>query len=286
MSIRTSFRILIRAARQFDAHGASQMGAALSYYALFSIAPMLVIAVSVAGTLFGKEAAVARVEQHLTEVFGPESARELVGLMGAAYQPAGGTVATVLGIVTMIIAALGVFLHVRRCLHIIWQLEAPKMHGILTTLLNYALAVAMVLCTSILLLISLAISTAMPSVRKLLSDYVPGTGTIWQWIEAGISFLLLALFFALIFRIMSSRRIAWGYVWYGSFVTSLLFTIGKTLIGLYLAHTSTKSAYGAAGSLVVFLVWVYYTSQITFFGAELIQARRTRSEWLPPSKSS
>ena len=109
---------------------------------------------------------------------------------------------------------------------------------------------------------------------------MPGGAVLWHWLEAGVSFVLLTLFFAAIYRVLSGQRIPWGYVWYGSIISPLLFTIGKTLIGLYLAYSSTTSVYGAAGSLVVFLVWVYYSSQIAFFGAELIQARRTRAEWM------
>lgn len=285
MSIATIFRILVRAARQFDEHRGSQMGAALAYYALFSIAPLLVIAVTFAGIIFGRQAALSRVHEHLAEYVGPASADEITALMDSAYRPGGGIFAAVVGVLLLLAGALTVFLHFRRCLNVIWHLDTPRTNGIVGTLLNYALAIVMVACTGMLLLLSVALSTAMPGIEKILTEYVPGTGSVWQWFEAGVSFLLLTLYFALIFRIMSGRRIAWGYVWYGSLVTSVLFTVGKTLIGLYLAHTSTASAYGAAGSLIVFLVWVYYSSQIIFFGAELIQARRTRAEWLRPSES-
>ena len=137
----------------------------------------------------------------------------------------------------------------------------------------------------VLLLLSLAVSTAVPFLADVLGKDFPVGTRFWQGVDAGVSFGLLTLFFALVFRVMSGRRIAKHHVLYGSVITALLFTAGKTLISLYLAYTSTASAYGAAGSLVVFLVWVYYSSQITFFGAELVQARRTRAEWLSQSKS-
>jgi membrane protein len=201
--------------------------------------------------------------------------------MERGLQPtAGGWVAAV-GTAALVLGALGAFLHVRQCLCVIWRLEPPHGSGVLGTLLNYVLAVVMVLCVALLLLVSLAASTAVPVLVRLLGNELPGGGAFWPWVEAGFSFTLLSLFIALVFRIMSDRRIAWRHVVYGSLVSALLLTAGKTVIGLYLAYTSTASAYGAAGSLVAFLVWMYYAAQIFFYGAELVQARRTRAEWLP-----
>jgi membrane protein len=283
MALLTSFRIMVRAVRQFAADDVSQMGAALAYYALFSTAPLLILAVLFAGFIFGEEAARARVSEHLTEVVGPASAREILALMDQAMRPTTEGLAAVLGIVVLVLGALGAFLHVRRCLCVIWRLEPPRGSGFLGTLLNYALAILMVLGVGLLLLLSLAVSTALLVLIQFFGEELPGGVALWRWLYAGASWLLLSLFFALVFRIMSGRRIAWGYVVYGSLITSLLFTAGKILISLYLAYTSTASAYGAAASLVVFLLWVYYSAQIFFFGAELVQARRTRAQWLSSS---
>jgi membrane protein len=283
MALSTSIHILIRAVRQFAEDGVSQMGAALAYYALFSTAPLLILAVMFVGMIFDEEAARARVRVHLTEVVGPASADEILAAMELAIRPATGGLATSLGVAALVVGALGVFLHVRRCLCVIWRLELPRGSGFLETLLNYLLAILMVLCIGLLLFLSLAASTALQVLHQSLGENLPGGGALWQWLEAGLSFLMLSLFFALVFRVMSGRRIAWGYVVYGSLISALLFTVGKTLISMYLAYTSTASAYGAAASLVVFLVWVYYSAQIFFFGAELIQARRTRAVWLSGS---
>jgi len=280
MPLSTSVHILFRSARQFGADGASQMGAALAYYALFSTAPLLVLAVMLSGPIFGEQAARDRVRQHLTEVVGPETAREVNNLMKTAAKPSGGTLAAALGGAALLLGALSVFLHVRRCLCIIWRLDSPGRRGVIETLLNYLLAIVMVLCVGILLLLSLAASAALPLLVDLLGKDFPVGARFWQWLDAGVSFALLTLFFALVFRVMSERRILWRHALYGSVISALLFTAGKTLISLYLAYTSTASAYGAAGSWVVFLVWVYYSAQIIFFGAELVQARRTRADWL------
>jgi membrane protein len=280
MVLWTSARIFFRAVRQFGSDGGSQMGAALAYYALFSTAPLFILAVMLSGPIFGEQASRARVRKHLTEIVGPESAREVNNLMETARRPAGGSLAAAFGGAALFLGALGVFLHLRRCLCVIWRLDLPERKGTIATLLNYLLAIAMVVCVGILLLLSLAASTALPLLVDYLDKDFPVGARFWQWLDAGTSFALLTLFFAFVFRVMSERRILWRHVLYGSVITALLFTAGKTLISLYLAYTGTASAYGAAGAWVVFLVWMYYSAQITFFGAELVQARRTRAEWL------
>jgi membrane protein len=280
MVLWTSARIFFRAARQFGSDGGAQMGAALAYYALFSTAPLFILAVMLAGPIFGEQAARERVRKHVTEIVGPETAREVNHLMETAGKPAGGGLAAALGGAALLLGALGVFLHVRRCLCVIWRLDFRERQGAIATLLNYLLAIVMVLGVGVLLFLSLAASTALPLLVGFLDKDFPVGARFWHWLDAGVSFSLLTLFFAFVFRVMSERRILWRHVLYGSVITALLFTAGKTLIGLYLAYTGTASAYGAAGSWVVFLVWMYYSAQITFFGAELVQARRTRAEWL------
>jgi membrane protein len=262
MVLSNSVRVLFRAARQFNEDGASQMGAALAYFALFSTAPILVLAVMLSGVIFGEQAA-----------------REVNNLMERATKPVGGPLAATLGGAALIVGALTLFTHLRQCLCVIWRLDSPGRKGTIKTLINYLLAVIMVLLVGVLLFLSLAASTALPWLVDFLGDDFPVGARFWQWLDAGVSFLLLTLFFAFVFRVMSGRRILWRHVLYGSVISAVLFTAGKTLISLYLAHTSTASAYGAAGSLVVFLIWMYYSAQIIFFGAELVQARRTRADW-------
>jgi membrane protein len=281
MGLRTSFRIVQRAVDQFGEDGAAAMGAALAYYTLFSIAPLLILAVSIAGMVFEKEAARKRVTDELEATVGPASAKEITALMEKATTPKiGGALAPVLGMLALMIGALGAFLHLQRSLCAIWKLAPPVKSGLLNTLLNHLWAIVMVLLVGLLLLLSLAASTTLAVVIDVMEQWFPEGGKRWQALEFVVSLVFLTLLFALVFRIMSGRRVAWRHVWYGAMVCAGLFTLGKTLLGLYLAHTSTASAYGAAGALVVFLIWVYYSSQIIFFAAELIQARRTRHEWL------
>jgi membrane protein len=281
MPLPNSLRIVVRAASQFSAHDGAQMGAALAYYAVFSTAPLLILAVMLAGLFFGEEAARAQVHAYLTEALGPGSANEVTTWMEHANRPAGGGLAATLGLGVLVLGALGSFLHVRRCLSIIWQLEPVARNGFLLILFDYLLAILAALYVGLLLLASLAGTTAMMVLVRLMGKELPGGGALWSWLEVGVSFLLVALFFAVVAWVLSGRQIPWRHLWYGSFVSAFLFSVGKWLISLYLAYTSTTSVYGAAGSLAVFLIWVYYSSQIAFFGAELTQARRTQAEWQP-----
>jgi membrane protein len=275
----TSYRILVRAAQQWVANQDSRLGAALAYYTLFSIAPLLVIAIHIAGFVFGEDAARGKVVEHLSTLVGKEPAEAIQGLLVNANEPRSGVWA-IAGFVLIVIGALSVFLHVRGALCTIWKLEPPHGNTYLAVLVDYLLAFVMVIVTGILLLLSLAAGMVVPILRQVMDEQFPGNGFQWQVIEFWTSVLFLTLLFAAIFRILSGQRIAWRYVVYGSVATAVLFTLGKIALGMYLVYASPASTYGAAGSLVVFLIWVYYSSQILFFGAELVQARRTRHEWM------
>jgi membrane protein len=274
MDLRTSWHLLKTAAGQWSADHASEKGAALAYYTLFSIAPLLVIAITIAGLVFGEEAARGAVAAQLTDALGKDAAGAVQDLLAQVNEPGAGTFATVASIVTLLLGALGSFLHLRSALSRIWRLSPPGGGGILAIVLDYAIAVLLVLLTGGLLLVSVIASAVLTYLGQRFEGHIPGGHLPWRILEFVVSVAFLTLVFAVIFRVCSANRIAWGLVWFGAALTSLLFTIGKTLIGLYLGSTGTASAYGAAGSLVLFLIWVYYSAQILFFGAELIQARR------------
>jgi membrane protein len=290
MALEADWHILRQAARQWSADHASEMGAALAYFTLFSIAPLLIIAIGIAGLVFGPEAAQGAVEGQLTQIVGPDAAHAIQGMLKRINRPTAGFWATVAGSVTIVLGALGAFLHLRSALCRIWHLEPSGGGGILATILNYVLAIVMVLCCGGLLLVSMTASTALAFLGNRYAGRIPGGQGLWQTLEFIVSVGFMTLLFAVAFRVLSARRIPWGLIWYGAAVTSLLFTIGKTLIGYYLAYFAAPqpsadqgsaagavSPFGAAGSLVVFLIWVYYSSQIVFFGAELIQVRRTQA---------
>jgi membrane protein len=278
--ILTSLRIIGRAIMQFNRHGGTQMGAALAYYALFSTAPLLVLAVMLAKPFFGEGAAEAQVEFRLTEILGRDNAQEIKNWMDHRVPPSASPLAATLGIAFLLAGTLGAFLHLRGCLCVIWDLQPPRGSTLLMTVLNYLLALATVFCVGLLLTLCMVASALLELTARLMGDESLGGPILWRVLDAGVAFLLLTLFFAIIYQVLSGGQIRRSYVFYGAILSALLFLAGKLLISLYLALTNPSSIYGVAGSLVVFLVWVFYSAQIAFFGAEIIQARRTRAEWM------
>jgi membrane protein len=275
-----SVRIIYRACLQWSANGDSRLGAALAYYTLFSIAPLLVIAITIAGSVYGESAARGKVKLYLKDYIPEESAAAVENLVDSASKSPATSWEQALSVGILIYGAIGAFVHLRTSLCLIWKLDPPHSNTILATLFDYGLSLLMVLFTGVLLLISLATSITVSAIRRDLEERFPGELFPWNWVEYGLSVVFLGVLFGSIFRILSGRRIDWGYVSYGAIVSALLFTAGKILLSIYFVYAGTATTYGAAGSLVVFLVWVYYSSQTLFFGAELIQARRTRHEWL------
>jgi membrane protein len=277
----TSIRIVYRACEKWSENGDSRLGAALAYYTLFSIAPLLLIAVQIAGEVFGEEAAKGKVHSQLDALMGDEIAKAVEKMVENAGDKQATTWTSSLSVVFLIVAALGAFLHTRTALCTIWKLDPPHGNSWLGLIWDYCLALLMVFFTAILLLLSLACSVIISILQKY-SIVDDEFDRYWQWFELGGSFFFLTILFAASYRILSGGRIAWVYVWYGSFIAAVLFTIGKKLFSYYTVYFAPASIYGAAGSVVVLLMWVYYSSQTLFFGAELIPARRTRFEWINP----
>ncbi len=273
MSIRTSWQIVRNAAAQWSADRASEMGAALAYYAAFSIAPLLLTSIMIAGLIFGEDAARGNVEAQLEQTMGKEGAHEVQDLLQSANRLRLGVWGTIIGVATLLFGALGAFLQLRSAFCRIWHLSTGCAGGVRSIILDYVLAFIMVMCCAVLLFISVAASAALTYANASLAEYLPAGHWVWRTVEFVVSFLLITLVFAVLYRVLSARRIRWRLIWYGAAITSLLFTIGKTLIGVYLGYFGTAS-YGAAGPLFALLIWIYYSAQIIFFGSELVQARR------------
>ncbi len=248
---------------------APSMGAALAYYTLFSIAPLLIIAIAVAGLVFGQEAARGEIVAQIQGVIGREGAIAVQGLLKSANEPARGIVLTVVGIITLVIGATTVFAELQSDLDRIWRVPAPaKENSIWILLQTRLLSFGLVLGLGFLLLVSLVIGAAIAAFGKWWDRVFEGWEVLLQALNFSISFSITTLLFALIYKLMPRARIAWRDVWVGAGVTALLFESGKFLIGLYLGKTSVASGFGAAGSLVVLLVWVYFAAQIFLLGAE------------------
>lgn len=262
---------------------APRLAAALSYYTVFSLAPLLIIAIAVAGFFLGRGDVQ---EQILSEVetFLGSGGRDMVrGLIEDASRPGASLVATIIGIVTLIFGASGVYGQLQDALNTIWEVELAPGAGIWATIRKRFLSFTMVIGSGFLLLVSLLVSAAISATSTYFSNLLPGTDFIWQILNLVASYAVITLLFALIFKVLPDVEIEWGDVWTGALVTALLFTVGKFLIGWYLGTSAPGSTYGGAGSLVAILLWVYYSAQILFFGAEFTQvyARHYGSRILP-----
>jgi len=260
-------RLLKESASSWSADYAPSMGAALSYYTLFSIAPLLIIVIAVAGMVFGEDAARGAIFEQLGGLVGADGAKAIEGLLQAADKPAQGIVATVIGIAVLILGATTVFNELQNALDRIWRAPARvKSSGIWNLLRTRLLSFGMVLGIAFLLLVSLVASAALAALGKLW--LFAGWEILAHIVDLVVSFGLVTVMFALIYRYIPRVHVAWRDVWVGAAVTSILFALGKFLIGLYLGKSSVASAFGAAGSLVLVIVWVYYSAQIFLLGAE------------------
>ena len=249
---------------------APSMGAAISYYTVFSIAPLLLIVISIAGLVLGSDAASGRIFAQLEGLLGPDGAAAIQGMVKSASTTGKGTFGTLAGIVMMIIGATTVFNELQSALDRIWRTPAAeKKEGIWNLIRQRFLSFGMILAIGFLLLVSLIASAAISALGELWSPSAEGAWeVVFQVINFIVSVAIVTVLFALIYKYLPRARIGWHDVWIGAAVTALLFTIGKTLIGLYIGKSGVVSGFGAAGSLVVLLLWVYYSGQIFLLGAE------------------
>ncbi len=248
---------------------ASSMGAALAYYTLFSIAPLLLIVISIAGFFYGEDAARGAIFDQLSGLIGNEGAAAVQGLLKSVNEPTTSVFATIVGLVTLLVGATAVFGELQDALNRIWRAPALVERGAIWNLLRRrVLAFGMILGIGFLLIVSLVLSAVLAALGKWMGPAFVGWEAALQLINFVIGFATITVLFAMIYKIMPRVTIAWRDVWLGAVVTALLFSVGKFLIGLYIGKSSVASGFGAAGSLVVLLVWIYYSTQIFLLGAE------------------
>lgn len=256
---------------EFVEDKAQRLGAALAYYTVFSIAPMLLIAVAIAGLAFGKNAAQHQIQHQLGSVLGQGTAEAVEKMIQSAAKPRTGTIATIIGVIILLFGAAGVFGQLQEALDTIWNVERPEKAGFLALITDRFLSMAMVFGIGFLLLVTLVIDAIISAMGHYLQSRIPGGEAVLQVAQLLLSFGLVTLLFAMMFRYLPHTRVEWRDVWFGAAFTSFLFVIGKFALGLYIGKAAVGSAYGAAGSLVVILIWVYWSAQILFFGAEFTQ---------------
>jgi membrane protein len=270
------WQLLKEAAGDWSHDRAPRLGAALAYYTVFSLVPLLVIIIAIIGLVFGREAAQSAIMQQIAGLVGEQSATAIHDMIERADQPSSGIISTVIAIGTLLLGASGLFGQLQDSLNTVWGIEPKEGRGIWGFIKDRFLSFVAVLGTGFLLLVSLVLSTGLSALGKWFGGVLPMPEFILQTINFLVSFAVIAGLFALIFKVLPDAHIAWRDVWVGAVITSALFTVGKFAIGLYLGKSNVGSGYGAAGSLVIVLVWVYYSAQILLYGAEFTQVYANR----------
>ncbi len=253
-----------------------RLGAALSFYTIFAMPPLFMIAIFIASLVFDPTAVQTQMFSEVGGLIGKRSAEAIQTAMAAQYQTNKGFVASAIAMVTLIVTATGLFIELQDALNTIWRVEAKPGHGIMGFVRNRLMSFAMVVGIGFLLMVSLIVSAALAAATKYISGLLPGVGIVSEIGSAIVSFAVITVLFAMIFKVLPDVKIGWRDVWIGGAVTSLLFTGGKFLLGWYLGRSTTITAYGAAGSVVLVLLWVYYSAQILFFGAEITKVYASR----------
>ncbi len=261
----------------WDEAKAQRMGAALACYAVISLAPLLVLVLAGAGLLFGPQAAAGEVVGEIEGTVGRPVAEALQGMIKEAQRPWSCTLATVLGLAVLLFGASGVFIELQDSMNTIWGVAPKPGRGAMGLVRDRFLSFTLILGTCFLLLVSLVVTATLAAVSRIWApSSMPGGAWLWQALNAAVAFAVITLLFALIFKVLPDAKVRWKDTWIGAASTALLFTLGKYLLGLYLVHGGVTSGYGAAGSLVVVLLWVFYSSQILLFGATFTRAYADR----------
>lgn len=265
------FEVLKQTIKEYGEDKLSRLAAALAYFTIFSIAPVLVIIISVAGLILGQQAVQNEIAGQIEGLVGSEAAIMIQDMIASASDTGSSTIATIVGVALLLFGATGLFAQLQDSLNTIWEIKPAPESGIKKFITKRIFSFTMILGIAFLLLVSLVISAALAAVTRYFEGLLPGSDVLWQVLNYVITFGVITLLFAMIYKILPDAKIAWSDVWLGAAVTAFLFMIGQFAIGLYLGRSSVSSSYGAAGSLVVILLWVYYSAQILFIGAEFTQ---------------
>ncbi|MBV9560100.1 MAG: YihY/virulence factor BrkB family protein [Bradyrhizobium sp.] len=264
------WNILKEAASNWSAHKDARQGAALAYYSVFSIGPVIVIAIAIAGVLFGRDAVTGQVAASIKGMIGETGAQAVQAMLSEAGRPREGLLASALGTAAVVLAAVGVVVQLKDALNIVWEVDETKETGVRHFVLNYVASFAAVLALGFLLMVSLVVTTAVSAFGNYAGSHLQ------EWLlhllTLVVSFAVISLLFAMMFKWLPDASVDWYDVWVGAAVTAALFEIGKFAIGYYIGRQGLESTYGAAASIIVVLIWVYYSSQIILFGAEITHA--------------
>jgi len=284
---RVVWSLLAETVYEWSEDRAPRLGAALAFYTVFALAPGLIVIIALAALLLGQQAAQGQIINQVQDLIGFAGAQAIQAAIESARSAGGSLVATSLGVVTLLFGLWGVFGELQDALNTIWGVTARPWRGVIGAIKDRFWSFAMVVGIGFLLLVSLAASAWLAAVGKFFAQVSPLPVAVMETANALLSFVTITLMFAVIYKLLPDVRITWRDVWVGAAVTALLFTIGKSLIGLYLGRSTVASVYGAAGSLIVILLWIYYSAQVVFFGAEFtkVYSRRFGSVVVPDKRA-
>jgi membrane protein len=267
--------LLKEAGQQWSNDEASRLAASLALYTMLSIAPLLVVAVSVAGLVFGEEAARGQISQQLGTIVGPQAGQAIEGLVANASTPSSGIIGSIVGIGIVLVGASGVFGELQSALNRIWEVKPKPGRGIRGVLRDRFFSFAMVMGVAFLLLVTLVVSAGLAGLTGFFKGFIPFPA-LWEVLNTLIGIGVTGVLFALIFKLVPDVKVAWKDVWVGGLVTAVAFAVGRIALAWYVGRSATVSPFGAAGSLVALIVWVYYSAQILFMGAEFAQVYASR----------
>lgn len=271
MTLATFWLLIKETAIGWDRDHIARHSAALSFYTLFSMAPLLLIVIAIAGSVFGREAVEGRIMEELQLLVGSSGARTVQGVIRNSSGPGKSVTALTIGIVTFFFGATAAFASLQGALNSVWKVESRPGNAIWSFVRTRLISFGMVVGTGFLLLVSLVVGAGLSAMSDALGQVIPGPVGLWQAADVVISLSIITVLFGAIYKVLPDVELTWSDVWRGAVITSVFFTAGKFLIGLFLGQSSVASSYGAAGSLVVLLLWVYYSTQVMLLGAEFTQ---------------
>lgn len=266
-------RILVDAATGFASDKGMKLSSALAYSTIFSLPPMLLLIIIIGGAVYGKDAVQGRIFTELREVIGTDTAWQIQNAIRALQSQKNSTLATIVGSVALVIGATGIFVEIQDSLNMIWGVRSKAKKGFIKLLLNRVISFSMIIGLGFLLIVSLIVNALLLAMSHYLLQLLPGLPiNVLSMVNTVVIFFVISFLFSVIFKMLPDVRIRWKQVWPGAFVTSALFLLGKFIIGLYISKTNTVSLYGAASSIIILLLWIYFSAAILYFGAEFTRA--------------
>jgi membrane protein len=284
--VRTSWELLRDSFKKFSNDNVVKLSAALAYYTVFSLAPMLIVIIGIGSIFYGREAMEGQIFDQIKNIVGAETAQQIQEILRKSALKSNNFFAAAIGLITLLAGAGGMFGEIQDSINMIWGLKADPKKGFMNIVVNRITSFSMVLVLGFILLVSLVFNALLESLFKNLNAFLPESLISKLYVlDYAVMISVIALFFACVFKVLPDARIKWKDIWLGAFVTSGLFLLGEYIIAYYLAHYAGISSYGAAGSMIVLLLWVYYSSIILYFGAEFTQVYvRFRGRRIEPSR--